>query len=144
MIILISIGTMCSSLVIVLQKRGIYGQPLSACARCVITALSKLTGTRLPTSYTKNRSWVGDNGQVVTEATVSLIAGHNDDTNIKTCLAPVVTPETFDTERLSSGCEETLHKHPAFARELMNARSRNGTVNPRFVTPLSTCADQNK
>lgn len=127
-----------------LQKRGIYGQPLSACARCVISALSKLTGTRLPASYTKNRVWVSNNGQVVTGAAVSLIAAHNDDNDMNTRRAPVVTPEICDTERLSYDYEETPHKRPLHTHAIMSARGRNGTVNPRFVPLLDTSADESK
>jgi hypothetical protein len=88
--------------------------------------------------------WEVNNGQAVTNAADSLIAAHNDDNNMNTRLAPVVTPETFDTERLSYDYEETLHKRPLFARALMSGRSRNGTVNRRCVPTLDMCADENK
>jgi hypothetical protein len=110
----------------------------------VISALSKLTGTRLPASYTKNRVWVANNGQVMTGAAVALIGAHNDDNNMNTRLAPVVTPETFDTERLSYDYEETLHKRPLYTRTIISARGRNGSVNPRYVPPLDTSADESK
>lgn len=60
MIFLISIGTVMSALIIVLQKRGIYGEPMTKRLKNVFVVLSKLTSTRLPREYFKNRvqfSW---------------------------------------------------------------------------------------